>query len=179
MSPWPGIGQARPVAVKNFADDRLIGILQSWLKDCKAHEICQSSNIPNISPTRIINVANGQLRLEEPEILQEPYVALSHCWGSSNLPKGTKATMKLLKIGIDWNTLTQTFRDAIMLTRKLGFHYIWIDSLCIIQDDENDWRVEASKMAGIYENAVLVVSATASRDSSEGLFRDRKPMQIL
>jgi len=179
MSPWPGIGQARIIAVKNFANDRLIDILQSWLKDCKAHEICQSSSLPNISPARIINVANDQLRLEEPGILQEPYVALSHRWGSSNLPRGTKATMELLKNSINWNTLTQTFQDAIMLTRKLGFHYIWIDSLCIIQDDENDWRVEASKMAGIYENAELVVSATASRDGSEGLFRDRKPMQIL
>jgi hypothetical protein len=113
----------------NFADDELVDILQSWLKDCKAHEICQSANLLNISPTRIINVANSQLRLEEPGSLREPYVALSHCWGSSNLPRATKATMELLKDGINWNTLTKTFRDAIMLTRILGLHYIWIDSL--------------------------------------------------
>lgn len=179
ISPWPGIGQAGIIALKISADDRLVGILQSWLKDCKAHEICQSANVLNISPTRIINVANDQLRLEEPGSLREPYLALSHCWGSSNLPRATKATMELLKNSINWNTLTKTFQDAIMLTRKLGLHYIWIDSLCIIQDDENDWRVEASKMAGIYENAELVVSATGSRDGSEGLFRERKPVQIL
>jgi hypothetical protein len=80
---------------------------------------------------------------------------------------------------INWDTLTKTFQHAIMLTRKLGLDYVWIDSLCINQDDENDWQVEASKMAGIYENAELVVSATASRDGSEGLFRERKPVQIL
>ncbi|KAH9207793.1 heterokaryon incompatibility, partial [Leptodontidium sp. 2 PMI_412] len=107
------------------------------------------------------------------------YVALSHCWGGSILPRATKATIQLLKSTIDWGSLTKTFQDAITLTRKLGFHYIWIDSLCIIQDDENDWRVESLKMADIYENAELVVSATGAKDGSEGLFRERKPVQIL
>jgi hypothetical protein len=75
--------------------------------------------------------------------------------------------------------LTNTFQDAIMLARKLGIHYIWIDSLCIIQDDENDWRIEASKTASIFENAALVVSAAASKDGSGGIFGARKPVQVL
>ncbi|KAL5317895.1 hypothetical protein ACEPPN_014995 [Leptodophora sp. 'Broadleaf-Isolate-01'] len=170
---------ARVIALENFADDRLVDILQSWLKDCRAHTMCQSTNAQSISPARIINVTNDQVRIEEPGSLQEPYVALSHCWGGSILPRATKATIQLLKSTIDWGSLTKTFQDAITLTRKLGFHYIWIDSLCIIQDDENDWRVESLKMADIYENAELVVSATGAKDGSEGLFRERKPVQIL
>jgi hypothetical protein len=158
----------------------LVDILRVWLSDCKAHETCQNATPLDVWPTRVINISNDQIHLEQPqERLQEPYIALSHCWGTSNLPKTTKDSVTQLKNKIDWKALTKTFQDAITLTRRLGFRYIWIDSLCIIQDDENDWLVEASKMAGIYEDAELVISATSARDGSEGLFRERKPVQIL
>lgn len=50
---------------------------------------------------------------------------------------------------IPWDDFTKTFRDAVMITRKLGLHYLWIDSLCIILDDEKDWAVKASRMASV------------------------------
>jgi hypothetical protein len=95
------------------------------------------------------------------------------------VPQTTKATIDLLRVSIDWDSLTKTFQDAILLTRILGMDYIWIDSFCIIQDDKSDWLREIPKMAGIYENAELVVSAAASKDGTGGIFWDRKPVQIL
>ena len=72
--------------------------------------------------------------------------------------------------------LPQTFRDAIHITRKLGYQYIWIDSLCILQDDQEDWTHESSTMVGIYSNSVLTIAAVWGRDSDTGCFTEREPL---
>ncbi len=77
--------------------------------------------------------------------------------------------------GIPWDTLPKTFQDAIMTADRLGCAYIWIDSLCIVQDGEQDWYTESSQMARIYENAVLTLAATVSPDSKGGLFSPPQP----
>lgn len=64
-------------------------------------------------------------------------------------------------------------RQAIQATRELGLSYIWIDALCIVQDDPDDWACEAAQMQHVYSNATVTISATASSDASEGLFRPR------
>ena len=51
-----------------------------------------------------------------------------------------------------------TFRDAIVTTRKLGYQYLWIDSLCIIQDSVEDWAYESSQMQHYYKNAILTIA---------------------
>lgn len=73
-------------------------------------------------------------------------------------------------MGIDWDDLPRTFQDAVITTRAIGIQYLWIDSLCIIQDDLGDWRQESSKMAEVYTNAWLTIAASYARDSTEGLF---------
>lgn len=72
---------------------------------------------------------------------------------------------------IPWEELPELFRDAIALCRSIGIEYLWIDSLCIIQDDLDDWRREGSKMASIYANSCITFAASASRSAREGLFR--------
>jgi hypothetical protein len=56
----------------------------------------------------------------------------------------------------------------MQLALKLGFRYIWIDSLCIIQDDAEDWEVQSALMSEIYQNAVLTLAATSSTGDNEG-----------
>jgi hypothetical protein len=107
------------------------------------------------------------------------YIALSHCWGSYEILKTTKGNLGSLMRRIEWTALSKTFQDVIELCRKLGVRYVWIDSLCIVQDDDRDWEREALNMAQIYEHAFVVVSAAAARDGSVGLFGPRKPVQIL
>jgi hypothetical protein len=84
--------------------------------------------------------------------------------------KTTRENLSSSLENIDFTSLPRTFTDVIIFTRKLGLKYLWIDSLCIIQDDEDDWRYEASLMANIYENAVLTLGATASASDVERLF---------
>ena len=69
--------------------------------------------------------------------------------------------------------LTKTFREAIEVARRLEVEYIWIDSLCIIQDDQTDWITESARMSNVYQRATCNIAATASRDGDGGLFFDR------
>lgn len=100
------------------------------------------------------------------------YLALSHCWGRTTTQQA-KATLKNVKgwrQGFSLGRLPRTFRDAAMITRRLGVGYLWIDSLCIIQDDKSDWERESSKMASIYQNSFLTLAATGSADGDCGCF---------
>ncbi|KAH7417832.1 heterokaryon incompatibility protein-domain-containing protein [Cadophora sp. MPI-SDFR-AT-0126] len=73
--------------------------------------------------------------------------------------------------GISFNSLPRTFQDAIVVTRRLGLTYLWIDSLCIIQDSMEDWEKESKEMQNVYANAVINISADSAGDSSMGLGR--------
>lgn len=86
------------------------------------------------------------------------------------MPSLTKSTFGDLTDGIAFADLPKTFRDAVQVTRKLGFEYLWIDSLCIFQDSLDDWNHEASKMCEVYANAVCNIAATGAADSTQGLF---------
>jgi hypothetical protein len=98
------------------------------------------------------------------------YVCLSHCWGRAYHITTTSSTIRDRKAGIGWNELAKTFQDAITFTRRLGIRYLWIDSLCIVQDNSNDWSVQASKMPSICENAYVTLAATFSSSSAGGCF---------
>lgn len=99
------------------------------------------------------------------------YATLSHCWGSSK-PACMTTTKTLARnmAGIPWCTLSKTFQDTIDLLRKLGIDYVWIDSMCIVQDDLEDWTAEAVKMGSIYANSMLTIAATNSKDGNGGLY---------
>lgn len=82
-------------------------------------------------------------------------------------------------LGIPWDELTQTFQDAITVTRNIGIQYVWIDSLCIMQDDREDWAKEAARMASVYKYANLVIAATSSKNGDNGCLRPREPSHDL
>lgn len=77
--------------------------------------------------------------------------------------------------GVDAAQMSRTFQDAVFITRALGYRYIWIDSLCIIQDSEADWKIEANLMAKVYGSAACTVAAIGS-DGDSGCFRRRNPL---
>jgi hypothetical protein len=73
--------------------------------------------------------------------------------------------------------MSRSFVDAITVVRSLSVRYVWIDSLCIVQDDAQDWGVEAAKMHLVYSNAVLTISVTGAQDGSIGCFAERVPRE--
>ncbi|KAF2122226.1 heterokaryon incompatibility protein-domain-containing protein [Lophiotrema nucula] len=80
------------------------------------------------------------------------------------------ANIDTFKAEIPWDSLPRTFQDALTLVHRLGIQYLWIDSLCILQNNEADWLHEGSKMAEIYKNSFLTIAATRATDSTAGLF---------
>ena len=98
------------------------------------------------------------------------YLALSYRWGTAIITKTLIENLDTHLTSIPAATLSKTFQDAFIITRKLGFHYIWIDSLCIIQDSPEDWTREAMQMVSIYINATLTISASISDSADSGLF---------
>ena len=101
---------------------------------------------------------------------QYNFVCLSHCWGSPSVRpiQTTKRSISQHRKRIPFTHLSLTFKDAVRITRDLGQRYLWIDSLCIVQDDEQDWVKEASKMPNIYGAAMLTLAALKSADGSFG-----------
>lgn len=103
------------------------------------------------------------------------YIALSHCWGKSQILTTTSSTLVERQRGIQFASLSRTFQDAVIATRALGVTYLWIDSLCILQDSPEDWDVESSRMGDIYKNAICTISAAKSADPRDGCFVTRDP----
>jgi hypothetical protein len=109
----------------------------------------------------------------------ELYTTLSHCWGKINkLPRTTKQNIEEHMQGIHLERLPQTFKDAVLVTRELGLKYLWIDSLCIIQRDKDDWDAESSRMAETYENGFLNLATSYSSDSNGGFMLERNSLQV-
>ncbi|KAF3010193.1 hypothetical protein E8E14_009881 [Neopestalotiopsis sp. 37M] len=144
--------------------------VHGWIQNCLMnHDDCTGFQ-SSFTPTRLVEVGAGQVTLRE-GLQNISYACLSHCWGAS------QSTIRTLTSNIDyfkrlipWEDLSRTFHDAIDICRRLDIQYIWIDSLCIIQDSEQDWKHESLTMASVYENAFITIAATKSPDGAGGCY---------
>lgn len=156
-----------------------------WIANCiEHHERCPSPGLPSL-PTRVVFVGSDDT---EPHLYitcgeHARYAALSHCWGSEDKspPRTTHKTLNRRLSGMSFGELPKTFQDAVTITRRLGLQYLWIDSLCIIQDSQSDWEAEAANMATVYQNAYVTIAAEAASNSQEGCFfkgKDRRTIDL-
>ena len=158
-----------------------ISRLRNWIERFdQEHKYCHSEQLP-VLPTRILDVGDpestGNVKLLETNGTRGQYIALSHCWGASNSFLTTRDTLESMHNGFLPDQAPATFRDAIALTRCLRIRYLWIDSLCIIQRDKEDWNRESSRMGDVYRNAYLMVAAANAADDAEGFFKPRPQIQ--
>jgi hypothetical protein len=156
-------------------------IMKTWIQECRQnHEMCVK-NLENFLPTRLlvlqafetghdIRLVSVELKDFEDEDFQPEYITLSHCWGppEKHPITTTKENLEERMTRISIDDLSNTFRDAVRITRELDERYLWIDSLCIIQDDKDDWAREAALMAEVYGNSYCTLAALSSKDSTEG-----------
>ncbi|KAF3038950.1 hypothetical protein E8E11_006698 [Didymella keratinophila] len=202
-SPAAEVTTPRPLA-NSSSSEQTFNLIKSWITTCAAgHEKCQlgytyeelqnageADNEParlrakhseeDVDlPTRIIDVDSfpDDVRLIDSAAFgnRGRYLALSHVWGKTGHFKTESTNLDRYRTRIVFEDLPKTFRDAVLVTRALGLRYLWIDSLCIIQDSSADWKAEASHMASVYMNAYATISAAASENSEGGLFFDREP----
>ncbi|RKK72095.1 hypothetical protein BFJ69_g10358 [Fusarium oxysporum] len=123
----------------------------SWLSEVKTRNLTCSYPAPTIAVVTLLLVIVGVMPM----------------------PLNTKTTFAEFRQRIDFSRFPKTFQDTIIVCRKVNIEYLWIDPLCIIQDDEHDWAVESPKMCDVYQNAYLTIAAAAAHNSSEGLFHPR------
>lgn len=157
--------------------------IQHWLSQCSParHPECHShlkDKLPGL-PTRFLRIDNLKVvqLVETCTLTEHPdYVTLSHCWGGVEPFTLTRATRDTLHSGLKTNKLPKSFRDAVEITLKLGKRYIWIDSLCIYQDDLSDWKEEARRMADVYSGSYCNIASTSAANPMGGCFgnRDRR-----
>ena len=122
-----------------------------WIKDCLENHDCSSYG--GMRPSRLLFVGDdlspARIVENEPSAVSAPYVALSHCWGPNGLPDTAKTLLQNLKTrteSVSLASLPRSFQDAAEITRRLDYRYVWIDALCIVQDDKNDWVREGAQM---------------------------------
>ncbi|KAK5661113.1 hypothetical protein OQA88_11003 [Cercophora sp. LCS_1] len=175
MTPCLAFPPAKPS--ESTSSHTSFSTLKTWLSTCiSSHPACASAANPP-QPTRLLHIGkpNQNPTLQTPTA-PTPYIALSHCWGTATLPTTTTSTLSQRQTSIPLSKLPKSFREAIQITRRLGYAHIWIDSLCIIQDDPLDWERESAKMADIYENAVLTIAVSDATNSLRGCFRDTRKL---
>ena len=169
--------------------DQICSLVRSRLHDCiTTHVECGPSSGPGAEPrlpTRVLYVKNAtsydhSVRLVETYGATGAYCALSHCWGPIDRQpiRTLKRNIHTHYSGIPLTALPRTFREAVILTHGLGIDYLWIDSLCIQQDDDNDWSREAASMGPLYQQATLVIAAAGSEDPTGGLFVCERSQEI-
>ena len=105
------------------------------------------------------------------------YLTLSHCWGKTTYFTTTRANEAEMRQRILYDKLPLTFRHAFEVARRLGIRYLWIDSLCIIQGDGDDWAREASKMSDVYSRCYATIAAEFSENSNGGLYNRVSTLQ--
>jgi hypothetical protein len=158
-------------------------LCRRWLEDCYAsHPHCQpDKKLRSIIPTRLLEIGNGELRIRlADEVTRKTgqnirYATLSHCWGTKTFTTLISANLESFRQQIPTEAITKTFADAIHIARAVGFGYLWIDSLCIIQDSAEDWERESARMAQVYGASDLTIAATFAENGSGGCFANRDP----
>jgi len=159
------------------AGERITENLLCRLQDCsRNHEGCPKPRDASL-PTRVIDVLHSNddrimLHISGPEECGQ-YLALSYRWGGPQTVTTTKATLSDRICGIQVSDLPSTLRDAVSLTRDLGYRYLWVDALCIVQDDYADKLAEICRMSAIYKNSTITIAAGSTNSVEESFLADR------
>ncbi|KAF2092633.1 HET-domain-containing protein, partial [Rhizodiscina lignyota] len=159
-----------------------------WLNDCLENHVECPKPTPFL-PARVIDVGppdgskdpclfEESLHDDELPSSERRYIALSHCWGPPPWFRTTNDTLDERRSSISMSDLPPTFRDAVVVTRMLNVRYLWIDSLCIIQGNKEDWAKEAVRMCDYYQNALCTITSAHSPSSHGGLFVQRDDLPL-
>ncbi|XEV04495.1 hypothetical protein FSHL1_009782 [Fusarium sambucinum] len=166
---------------------QITSLASMWIRKCQqTHHSCESYSAkkePQILPTRLIDVGTDdpsqppRLFIPQPHHGSLEYVTLSYAWGMGNFIKTTYSNLEAMTHQLPWTQLPKTIRDAILVTRRLGVQYLWVDALCILQSEgpddmkhRQDWSYEVARFGKYYENALLTIAATGASSSDQGLF---------
>jgi Heterokaryon incompatibility protein (HET) len=176
---WHGGINGRPLPRTAANSEEDFQLAWKWLKDClNNHTKCPNGAIEAPLPTGSIDVGppDGST---DPYLLDSDgrkgtYITLSHCWGGMVPLTTTTVTLEERKRSIPLTSLPRTFREAVIITRRFGIRYLWIDSLCILQDSPTDWENESAVMEDIYSFGFINIAARGALNAEGGCFMPRE-----
>lgn len=158
-----------------------IKLISQWIRACdQTHDCCPYGD--TFLPTRVIEVGNSDsnhcrlICAARGQTSLGKYLALSHRWGSPDQHRKfctLSSNIDSFRQGINIADLPHTFQDAINTTRSLGVDYLWIDSLCIVQDDPDDWIKESRLMERVYSSAYVTLAASCASGTEDGFLKPR------
>jgi hypothetical protein len=168
---------------RNLRDPELLKKARQWLGDCASnHKACRrQGGEKQFNPTRLIHlksIQEGSVCVIRSEVLASPvaYAALSYCWGGDQPGKTTRQNVAAREKALLLQGQQKTITDAVFVAKKMGLEYLWIDSLCIVQDDPDDTARELPTMHDVYSSASIVISATRARSSRKGFLELHWPL---
>ena len=145
-------------------------------------------------PARLIDVGNGeqashcrlvltQAEHSNPSPRESGYAALSYCWGNAAEAacqfKTEPHSLADRLSGFDTTDTTAVVQDTVKVCKALGIRYLWIDAVCIVQGDRDDWERESQKMSSIYHDAAATICPISSNSCLEGfLQRTSQSVQV-
>ena len=190
------LGWDTPLDGTDSPADHPLSCAVQWVRECnnnhihcreiveRQRECSTSSGASPFIPARLLYVGTTDkpfVRLIDDtklEGVRGPYTTLSHCWGDpsrfQSLPLLEDNFGDFCK-DIPWDSLPLTFQESVIVSRKLNVHYLWIDALCIIQNDQKDWHKEAATMHMVYRNSYCNIAAGSSADGRGGLMQYQRP----
>jgi hypothetical protein len=167
----------RQPPVIDVASDRSFRQARNWLAHC-VDKHSQDGFCPKLErtrlPKRVIDVSGRSPRLHLSKGASGQYASLSYCWGGTTQVLTHKDTLSKHYEGLVYESLPRTIQDAIVVTRKLNLRYLWIDCLCIVQDDKVEREQELEHMGSIFENAYVTISAATAKSSQDGFLKERE-----
>ncbi len=159
-------------------------LANAWLNNCKHnHPACRPRKAERWLPTRLLYVGSQEkpvlrLMLSSSIDIESEYVALSHRWGTNKGFVLTSANKSQYLVEIPIFNLSTTLQDAVETTRNVGLQYLWVDSMCIVQDDEEDWARESATMSQVYGLSTCTIAAANSGSGDAGCVSTRNPHRV-
>lgn len=152
-----------------------------WLQHCIIyHGLCSANHEESFRPSQLLCVENDAVCIHAARDMPTKvrYLTLSHCWGRVHIIRLLECLEAFFQQDLPFSNLPPTFQDAVTITRRLGFSYLWIDSLCIIQDSVDDWNYESKLVGQIYKNAFCNIAASDALDSQQRCLYPHNPWTI-
>lgn len=150
-----------------------IAMFKRWIESCQQHhDVCEAIYRRAV-PGRILDCTYSSVvkLCNFPDEPDPKYITLSYCWGGTAVFQLDHTTLSELSNGVPYESLPQLFQDTMLLARRLGIRYVWIDALCILQDSRSDKDREIAKMADTYGSAFFVLIAASARSPREGFLQ--------
>ena len=163
----------RPI-ISSFTTHHAIDQANRWVSAClHSHKKCGGGEQTAL-PARLIDLTFERIRLRSTEGLTGAYICLSYCWGSLHQSITTKENLAVREAGFSLEGFPRTVQDAANFTRKLNVRFLWIDALCIVQNDDEDRHRQIRAMGNIYKNAFLTIVASSSSSVWDGFLQKRQ-----